>query len=400
MYAYILSTAKKLEPFGEHPRDCLIGNRSLEHRQDDALRSLGISPLRVADAGSISDPNAHLVLEDRLYFTPELIAEFVAKSRVRKTSTRCALKQGPVTEHTAVFTQDVPLMNGAYAYALRYEPAMRARQMPESVVIDPEQYYEPLPVARHMTPLREPRLPITDRVLIRVDHWVNLWAANLSVPAAGIARSRKLKCRLLRLAVKARSLNQWNVLRATNSIGRDCDIHPTAYIESSIIGSGTQIGAGAVVRGALIGKGCRILNRATVELCVLGDGAHVMNGCTAQFAVLYAGHLTMSNRVSFSLCGRDTFVGDGVTLDDFRVDGETVRVLKDGAFVDSGMTFLGGCLGHGAYLGAGCVLAPGRAIPNGWRVSRETGVITSTQNGTDLQGLNVLLPTLPAQRYA
>jgi len=82
MYAYILSTAKKLEPFGEHPRDCLIGNRSLEHRQDDALRSLGISPLRVADAGSISDPNAHLVLEDRLYFTPELIAEFVAKSRV------------------------------------------------------------------------------------------------------------------------------------------------------------------------------------------------------------------------------------------------------------------------------------------------------------------------------
>jgi len=68
----------------------------------------------------------------------------------------------------------VPLVNGAYAYALRYEPAMRARQMPESVVIDPEQYYEPLPVARHMTPLREPRLPITDRVLIRVDHWVNL----------------------------------------------------------------------------------------------------------------------------------------------------------------------------------------------------------------------------------
>jgi acetyltransferase-like isoleucine patch superfamily enzyme len=400
MYAYILSTAKKLEPFGEHPRDCLIGNRPLERRQDAALRSLGISPVRLADAGCIRDPNAHLVLEDRLYFTPELIAEFVAKSRVRKTSTRCALKQGPVTEHTAVVTQDVPLVNGAYTYALRYEPAARARRMPESVVIDPEQDYEPLPIARHMTPLREPRLPITDRVLIRIDHWVNLWAANLSVPAAGIARSRKLKWRLLRLAAKARSFDQWNVLRATNSIGRDCDIHPTAYVESSVIGSGTQIGAGAVVRGALIGSGCRILNRATVELCVLGDGAHVMNGCTAQFAVLCAGHLTMSNRVSFSLCGRDTFVGDGVTLDDFRVDGETVRVLKDGVSVDSGMTFLGGCLGHGAYLGAGCVLAPGRAIPNGWRVSRETGVITSTQNGSDLQGLNILLPALPAQRYA
>jgi acetyltransferase-like isoleucine patch superfamily enzyme len=397
MYAYILSTAKKLEPFGEHPRDCLIGNRSLERRQDDALRSLGISPMRVADAGSIRDPNAHLVLEDRLYFTPELVAEFLAKSHMRRTSTRCALKQGFVTEHTAVLTQDVPLVNGAYTYELRYEPAAGARRMPESVVIDPEQHYEPLPVPRHIAPLREPRLPVTNRVLIRVDHWVNLWAANLSVPAASIARSRKLKWRPLRLAVKARSLDQWNALRATNSIGTDCDIHPTAYVENSVIGSGTQIGAGAVVRGALIGSGCRILNRATVELCVLGNGAHVMNGCTAQFAVLYAGHLTMSNRVSFSLCGRDTFLGDGVTLDDFRVDGQTVRVLKDGVSVDSGMTFLGGCLGHGAYLGAGCVLAPGRAIPNGWRVNRETGVIMSMQYAADFQGLNVRLPT---PRYA
>jgi acetyltransferase-like isoleucine patch superfamily enzyme len=264
-------------------------------------------------------------------------------------------------------------------YQLRYEPAERARGMPECVVIDPEQDYEPLPVARHMTPLREPRLPITDRVLIRIDHWVNLWAANLSVPAAANARSKKLKWRLLRLAFKARSLNQWSVLRASNRIGKGCDIHPTAYIENSVIGRGTQIGAGAVVRGALIGNYCRVLNRATVELCVLGDGAHVMNGCTVQFAVLYPGHHTMSNRLSFSLCGRDTFVGDGVTLDDFRVDGETVRVLKDGVSVDSGMTFLGGCLGHGAYLGAGCVLAPGRAVPNGWRVSRKTGVITSTR---------------------
>ena len=123
-------------------------------------------------------------------------------------------------------------------------------------------------------------------ILIRVDHWVNLWAANLSVLIADIARLKKNKLRLLGLALKARSLNKWKVLRQTNVIGRNCDIHPTAYVEGSRIGDGTLIGAGAVVRSAIVGAGSRILNRATVEFSVLGEGVHIMNGCTAQFSVL------------------------------------------------------------------------------------------------------------------
>jgi acetyltransferase-like isoleucine patch superfamily enzyme len=372
MYAYITATAKALEPFGEHPRDCLVGNQPLHRVQDQALRGLGFKPLRVDDVASVRDPEPHLVLEDRLYFTVELIADFVVQSRARKASTRCAIQQGPITEHTAAATQGVPLVNGAYVHELRYEPEAAARGVPTLVVIDPEQNYQPLPIARHMTPAREPRLPISDRMMIRIDHWVNLWAANLAGLIAERARLKRGSWRWMRLALKARSINRWNLLRANNVIGADCDIHPTAYVEGSRIGSGTQAGAGSVVRGALIGKRCRILNRATVELSVLGDDAHVMNGCTSQFAVLYSGHMTMSNLVSLSICGRDTFVGDGATLVDFRLDGQNVRVLKDGTTVDTGIAFLGGCLGHGAYLGAGCVLAPGREVPNGWRVSRET----------------------------
>ena len=83
----------------------------------------------------------------------------------------------------------------------------------------------------------------------------------------------------------------------------------------------------------------------------------------------------MSNLVSLSVCGRDTFVGDGATLADFRFDGKCISVQKHGATIDSGITFLGGCLGHGAYLGAGCILAPGRVLPNGWRICKETGVV-------------------------
>jgi hypothetical protein len=191
MYAYITATAKALEPFGEHPRDCLVGNQPLHRVQDQALRGLGFKPLRVDDVASVRDPEPHLVLEDRLYFTVELIADFVVQSRARKASTRCAIQQGPITEHTAAATQGVPLVNGAYVHELRYEPEAAARGVPTLVVIDPEQNYQPLPIARHMTPAREPRLPISDRMMIRIDHWVNLWAANLAGLIAERARLKR-----------------------------------------------------------------------------------------------------------------------------------------------------------------------------------------------------------------
>lgn len=83
MYAYIVATTGLIEPFGEHPRDCLIGGRRLEQAQDDALQALGIHPVRVSDVASINDPAPHLIIEDRLYFSRELVAEFLARARAR-----------------------------------------------------------------------------------------------------------------------------------------------------------------------------------------------------------------------------------------------------------------------------------------------------------------------------
>jgi carbonic anhydrase/acetyltransferase-like protein (isoleucine patch superfamily) len=391
MRAYITSTRSLLEPFGDHPQDCLVGNRTLRDMQALALRKVGIEPVHVADAKAIQDSQPHLILEDRLFFTPELIAAFLARSRRLSTSTRCAIKPGLVATTASVPTQGVPSIAGGFVYELRYEPG-QAHTEPTQVLIDPEQDFEPMPVSRHMCPDREPRLPVSDLLLVRIDHWVNLWAANLCVLIADLARLKKGKLRLMTLALQARSLNKWKVLRKTNVIGRGCDIHPTAYVEGSYIGDGSQIGAGAVVRSAIVGAQCRIMNRSTVEFGVLGEGAHIMNGCTAQFAVLYPGALQMSNLVSLSLCGRDSFIGDGATLTDFRFDRSPVKVLKNGAAVDTGIIFLGGCLGHGAYLGAGCLLAPGRAVPNGWRITRDTGLLNRFDPAGELNGFRVLTP--------
>ncbi len=392
MRAYVISTSETLEPFNDHPRDCLVGNKPLSQVRDKALHALGLKPVMVDSHAQIDDSEPYIVLEDRLFFTPELLATFLAASRSRGTSTLCGIRSGMMTDTTAATTQGLAMKEGTYAYPLCYEPVLPARGEPGIVAIETGFDFEPLPVPKHMSPTRDPRLPVTALLIVRIDHWVNLWAANLSMLIADLARLKKGKLRLMGLALKARSLNKWKVLRKTNVIGRGCDIHPTAYVEGSHIGDGTQIGAGAVVRSSLVGAGSRIINRATVEFSVLGEHAYVMNGCTSQFSVLYPGHLAMSNLVSLSICGRDTFIGDGATLADFRFDGRTVRVLKHGTPLDTGITFLGGCLGHGAYLGAGCILAPGRMLPNGLRITRDSGVIHALTPGAAIEGFRVVSP--------
>ena len=85
----------------------------------------------------------------------------------------------------------------------------------------------------------------------------------------------------------------------------------------------------------------------------------------------------MARLISVILCGRNTFIGDGTTLTDFRLDGKTIRVLKDDRLIDTQNIFMGSCLGHDVYLGSGCIIAPGRAVPNAYKIYVENSRIIS-----------------------
>ena len=169
-------------------------------------------------------------------------------------------------------------------------------------------------------------------------------------------------------AFKARSFNQWKVLGCLNKIGRHCDIHPTAYVEASTIGNGVKVGAGSVIRESVVGDGTYIANNVTIELGVVGERSFIGNKSVIQYAVLYPGTFFTNANISVGMMGRKSFVGGGVTLSDFRLDGKHVTVMKDGILVSTDNPIIGSCLGHGVYLGAGCIVASGRAIPNGLRL--------------------------------
>jgi carbonic anhydrase/acetyltransferase-like protein (isoleucine patch superfamily) len=370
MKAYLVQSAKAIEPLGDHPRDCLIGNRPLAALQEEALRRLGLAVQVVSAASAVDDAAEHLVVSDRLYFTAELLQEFISRSRQLRSRTRCALKPGVTTLRSVVTTQDVAIHPDRVEYDLRYVPAEAPRGAEQPVIVEPDGLFHTMPMPAHMLGEAEYKVALTDRLLVGIDHWANLWFANIGALLAERARLRKAsKTRRLLLALRARSLNRWEVLRRVNRIGAKVDIHPTAYVEGSTIGDRVQVGAGSVIRTALVGNDTVIGNNATIEAAVIGESCNVRNGAIVQYSVLYPGTFTMSRLVSASLCGRDSFLGDGTTITDFRLDGRSVTVLKDGVSVDTQNPLLGCCLGHGVYLAAGCVLAPGRMVPNSWRIA-------------------------------
>jgi len=389
MNAYMVLTNRTIEPFGDHPGDCLIVNKPLFTHQQVALTSEKLLLVPVDDPTTIEDANEHLVFSDSLYFTPELLHEFIERSRPLRRRTRAALRPGISTLRSMTVTQNVEVHEDYIAYSLFYVPAEAHRDRDAQVVaIDTDQTFESIPMPTHMAESGEYRVPVTNKLLVQVEHWTSLYAANIATLLAKVATvMNRPKLSLLLMAMKAGSFNKWNILRQANQIGRGCDIHPTAYIEGSTIGNNVKIGAMVVVRESIVGDHSYIANNAAVELSAIGENSQLQGGAVVQYSVLYPGAFTFAKGINASFLGRDTFVADGASLADFRFDGRSVTVMKDGERVDTGNTYLGACLGHGVYIGSGCVVAPGRAIPNGMHISpEESRIITRFDTSQELKG--------------
>jgi len=389
MNAYMVESSKKIEPFGDHPRDCLIGNRKLGDIQKEVLQSLSLTLKTTSNAKQIEDPEEHIIIDDSLLFTKELLQEFIIQSRKLKRPTICAVKTPDLTGvfDRVLATQEVRIYPDRVEYGLSYVPTLTSQGESVPVLIDVEQHCGKDPLPEHMFGCRDARLLMSDRVLVQIDHWVNIHNGNMAMLEAVPARLLNSKAMMFSAVLRARSTNQWKLLHQINKIGKNCNIHPTAWIEFSTLGDNVRVGAGAVITGSLVGDNSVIDNSVTMYFSVVGSRCYIGGGATMRFSVLYPGTMTMARLINYAVCGRDAFLGDGVTLSDYRIDGRNVTVMKDGMQVDTGSRVSGVCLGHGVYLAAGCMVGPGRAIPNGMHIAPERSrYISSWDAGGNIPG--------------
>ena len=208
-------------------------------------------------------------------------------------------------------------------------------------------------------------MPVTSTLAAHVEHWVHiLWLnqATFGTRWLEIARAHKLW-----VAWRALTSPPYTVAAVTRRFvhcGKNVRIHPSAWVEASILGDNVVIGARASVRHAVLGDGVVVGDHATVLSSTLGDGVKVTPRTFVVWSAAYPQAVLSNYKLQVSLIGRGASLSTWAGFIDAKLQG-TIEVRHDGKLQSTQRSFLGSCLGHGAHVGAKVLLLPGREVPNG-----------------------------------
>lgn len=148
-----------------------------------------------------------------------------------------------------------------------------------------------------------------------------------------------------------------------NKIGKNCDIHPTAVIEGSVMGDNVRIGANAYIQFLHIGDNVDISEFSHIRFSSIGSNTQVITSARISLCLVYPRIFFIAQGLQFAVVEREAQLYFSI-YSDYRLYGKPLKTLFRGKLVDSHMPFLGSVIGHRSKVAAGLVLAPGRVVPN------------------------------------
>ena len=292
-------------------------------------------------------PNLDLVLGAHVLITAPMIRAFAAAAKGQARPLRLALPEDSpmraLTPVSSVERKDGLLLYDVFLGEEAPLETLRANAKPARVHLQQPTMERAL--HRAGPPPHELLLPAGGAVVAHIEHWVHLlWTAPLLVPALRAYKPGK------RYKKRPSPLVSY--------IGEGATIHPSAYLEGSIIGPGVEVGAECSIRHSYVGPNSIISDSTMVLRSVLGEETHTL--VDARFCdVVSLGRGTLASMgLKDVLLGRDVFITSGVIFWSEALEG-TISVLRDGQPVDTERKALGGCAGHGCVLGARTIVAPG-----------------------------------------
>jgi carbonic anhydrase/acetyltransferase-like protein (isoleucine patch superfamily) len=329
-----------IAPFGEPLADLSLLGETFAALREEEIASSGIDPAR-------------LTIADHAFATGAILRDLALRAPRSKPSALAvsdASTLAAIVPVSSVRRSGGLLVFDVFLDAPSTMSLEELREIAQPVLVGGPKKTHRRELARVGPPPHHLELPDDDRIAAHVEHWVHLlWLAPLLVVAQ---------------------------VRGKNRIGRGARVHPTAYVEGSIIAPGAHIGAGCSIRHSYVGKDARLADFTKLTRSVLGGGVHTLADATFSH-VVSLGEGTLTNLLLRDvLIGRRVFLTSGVIFWAETL-GETIAVEDRGALADTRRRLLGGCVGHGSVLGARTIIAPGRALPNRTMIvmRREEGVL-------------------------
>ncbi|MBN1247055.1 MAG: multidrug transporter, partial [Anaerolineae bacterium] len=205
---------------------------------------------------------------------------------------------------------------------------------------------------------------------LSIEHWVHVLHANVDFGIFAVgARFEQQAERDLMLNLKLLwrgMLERKQVLTSSAlvRVGKNCSIDPTAIIQGpAFIGNNVSIGPGAVVGNCYIGDNVTIDLGCQLMLSVVGDGSFLPFRASLYRSVLMEDCMVAQNScLQMCVVGRGSFVGAGNTFTDFNLVDKPIRSHVGDKLKETGLTVLGGAVGHNVRIGSGMIVFPARMI--------------------------------------
>lgn len=374
MRKVILRDRRKIPPFNEAARELSVLTKPLWLHQRDLLARYTTEEHEVDSLEQIkASPVEMLVYRDNLYFDAEFIDEFVRRARTSGRACRVAfsLDDRAINGHAIYLQEGIRREGQHYVADLWYYPnGVESDASPLVINTEPREvgfYHVPTHMAN---PYGDLVYDLPTKPFLSIEHWVHVLHANVDFGIFAIGarferdaeRDVGLNLRLLWRGMVERK----QVLTTSRliKIGKNCSIDPTATIQGpTFIGNNVSIGAGAVVGNCYIGDNVTIDQGCQLMLSVVGNGSFLPFRAALYRSVLMENCVLAQNScLQMTVVGRGSFIGAGNTFTDFNLVDRPVRSHFNGTLQDTGMTALGGAVGHNVRIGSGMIIFPARMI--------------------------------------
>jgi hypothetical protein len=349
---YIITKGQHLEIFEDPIGEVLVLNKRLADWQQDVAKRAGLNAQFVSDIENKTLP--YFVMNEDVFFTQRFLIEFVRRAMATGRNCRAGLSKNELQNRLVRSHSSAMHVPQGYCYDLKY--VVDSSSQEEFILIQMDDLkYSTIPLPRAISKTRETTYCSSTIALLQITSPLHLYQANMHANfEAGAARS---------LQANKPSMTE-KLDERCNRIGRNCSIHPTAFLEGCDIGDGSQIGAYAVLRYSTLGRAVRIADAVNMFRSVVGENSQICEQHRVIMSVIYPECFLISGALQFSIMGYASGIF-AAWITDARMDQQTLKTVVGGKIVDSGLPYLGCIMGHHAKVTAGVVTAPGRVIPNG-----------------------------------
>jgi UDP-N-acetylglucosamine diphosphorylase / glucose-1-phosphate thymidylyltransferase / UDP-N-acetylgalactosamine diphosphorylase / glucosamine-1-phosphate N-acetyltransferase / galactosamine-1-phosphate N-acetyltransferase len=370
----IVRDRRKIAPFNEPARDLNVLAKPLWLYQRDLLARYTTEEREVESLTDLPDDRREtLVYRDSLHFDEVLIDEFIQRARTSGKACQIAfaLDDPAITGHALYLQRGIRQEGTHYVADLWYYP-YGVEPVTRPLVIDTEPrqvgfYHVPTHMSNQYGDLV---YDLPTKAFLSIEHWVQVLHANVDFGIFAIgARFEQQAERDVGLNLKLLwhgMLERKQVLTSSFlvKVGKNCSIDPTATIQGpSFIGNNVSIGPGVVIGNCYIGDNVTIDQGCQLMLSVVGDRSFLPFRASLYRSVLMEDCIVAQNScLQMCVVGRGSFIGATNTFTDFNLVDRSIRSHFHGKLEETGMTALGGAVGHNVRLGSGMVIFPARMI--------------------------------------